>query len=63
MKYKPAPFGLYAIDEKTGHYKPVKLTQVLPDRELAIVPHKDDVTYGQAISQAFAKNRFNEEMK
>ena len=58
---KPAPFGLYAIDEKTGHYKPVK--QVLPDRERAIVPHKDDVTYGQAIAQAFAQNRFNEEMK
>ena len=56
---KPAPFGLYAIDEKTGHYKPVK--QVLPGS--AIVPHKDDVTYGQAISQAFAKNRYNEELK
>jgi len=21
---KPAPFGLYKLDEKTGHYKPVK---------------------------------------
>jgi len=21
---KPAPFGLYKRDEKTGHYKPVK---------------------------------------
>ena len=51
---KPAPFGLYAIDEKTGHYKPVK--QVLP------VP-KDDVTYSQAIAQAFAKNRYEEELK
>ena len=51
---KPAPFGLYKLDEKTGHYKPVK--QVLP------VP-KDDMTYGQAIAQAFAKHRYEEELK
>ncbi len=51
---KPAPFGLYKIDEKTGHYKPVK--QVLP------VP-KDDVTYSQAIARLFAQHRYNEELK
>ena len=48
---KPAPFGLYKLDEKTGHYKPVK--QVL----------KDDVTYSQAIARLFAQNRYEEELK
>ena len=52
MKYKSAPFGLYAIDEKTGHYKPVKQ-----------VPPKDDITYSQAIARLFAKNRYEEELK
>ena len=51
MKYKPAPFGLYKLDEKTGHYKPVKQ-----------VP-KDDVTYSQAIARLFAQNRYKEELK
>ena len=49
---KPAPFGLYAIDEKTGHYKPVKQ-----------VPVKDDVTYSQAIARAFAQNKFYNELE
>ena len=49
---KPAPFGLYKLDEKTGHYKPVK--QVLP---------KDDVTYSQAIARAFAQNKFYNELE
>ena len=49
---KPAPFGLYKLDEKTGHYKPVKQA-----------PPKDDVTYSQAIAQAFAKHRYEEERK
>ena len=53
MKYKPAPFGLYKLDEKTGHYKPVK----------QVFPVKDDMTYSQAIAQAFAKHRYNEELK
>jgi len=44
---KPAPFGLYKLDEKTGHYKPVK----------------DDVTYSQAIARLFAQNRYKEELK
>ncbi len=52
MMNKPAPFGLYKLDEKTGHYKPVK--QVLP---------KDDVTYSQAIARLFAQNRYEEELK
>ena len=52
MMNKPAPFGLYKLDEKTGHYKPVKQA-----------PVKDDVTYSQAIAQAFAKNRYEEELK
>jgi len=52
MKYKSAPFGLYKLDEKTGHYKPVK--QVLP---------KDDITYSQAIARLFAQNRYEEERK
>ena len=52
MMNKPAPFGLYKLDEKTGHYKPVK--QVLP---------KDDVTYSKAIARLFAKNRYEEELK
>lgn len=50
---KPAPFGLYKLDEKTGHYKPVK----------QVFPVKDDMTYGRAIAQAFAKNRYEEELK
>ena len=50
---KPAPFGLYKLDEKTGHYKPVK----------QVFQVKDDVTYSQAIAQAFAKNRYEEELK
>ena len=50
---KPAPFGAYKLDEKTGHYKPVK----------QVFPVKDDVTYSQAIAQAFAKNRYEEELK
>ncbi len=50
---KPAPFGLYKLDEKTGHYKPVK----------QVFPVKDDMTYSQAIAQAFAKHRYNEELK
>jgi len=49
---KPAPFGLYKLDEKTGHYKPVKQ-----------VPVKDDITYSQAIARLFAKNRYEEELK
>ena len=53
MKFKSAPFGLYKLDEKTGHYKPVK----------QVLPIKDDVTYSQAIAQAFAKNRYQEERK
>ena len=50
---KPAPFGAYKLDEKTWQYKPVK----------QVFPVKDDVTYSQAIAQAFAKNRYEEELK
>jgi hypothetical protein len=50
MKFKPAPFGLYKLDEKTGHYKPVR-------------PIKDDVTYSQAIARLFAQHRYQEERK
>jgi len=53
MKYKPAPFGLYKRDEKTGHYKPVK----------QVLPVKDDITYSQAIARLFAQNRYEEELK
>ena len=49
---KPAPFGAYKLDEKTGHYKPVKQA-----------PVKDDVTYSQAIARLFAQNRYEEELK
>ena len=52
MMNKPAPFGLYKLDEKTGHYKPVKQA-----------PVKDDVTYSQAIARLFAQNRYEEELK
>ena len=47
---KPAPFGLYKLDEKTGHYKPVQ-------------PVKDDVTYSQAIARLCAQNRYEGELK
>ena len=50
---KPAPFGAYKLDEKTGHYKPVK----------QVLPIKDDVTYSQAIARLFAQNRYKEELK
>ena len=53
MMNKPAPFGLYKLDEKTGHYKPVK----------QVFQVKDDVTYSQAIARLFAQNRYEEELK
>ena len=54
--------GVMAYDRDTGEWVPKQLTQI-PDVPLSILPHKDDVTYGQAISQAFAKNRYDEAMK
>ena len=51
---KPAPFGPYKRDEKTGHYKPVK--QALPVL-------KNDVTYSQAIARLCAQNRYEGELK
>ena len=54
--------GVMAFNRDTGEWEPKQLTQI-PDAPLSIVPHKSDVTYGQAISQAFAKNRYDEAMK
>lgn len=54
--------GVMAYDRDTGEWVPKQLTQI-PDAPLSILPHKDDVTYGQAIARAFLKNRYDEAMK
>lgn len=58
--FKVAPFGVYRINPATGEREAtaVQLTQVLPDRELALLP-KDPTAphYGAAIQQEIAKLR------
>lgn len=57
--FKVAPFGVFRINPITGEREAqaVQLTQVLPDRELALVPHPADTRYGAALQREFAAAR------
>lgn len=58
--FKVAPFGVFRINPTTGEREAqaVQLTQVLPDRELVLLP-KDPTAphYGAAINREIAKLR------